>query len=127
MYSLDIASVHRDRPLPVKSAPYLRLDRSALRAGPADTRVADYNDYVWLFDGKYSTEIDITRPCLIHFESAGEKSPSYGPFSEIHIDGPSIFFGPRFEEVLARYDREKHQWLACGEGRYYEAVVIDSA
>jgi len=127
MYTLDIASAHPGRTLSVKSAPYLRLDRSTLRAGPADTAVANFNDYVWLFDHNYTSEIDITRPCLIRFVSPGQESPSYGPFPEIHIDGPAIFLGPRFEEVLARYDGEKHQWLACAEGKYYEAVVIDSA
>ena len=126
MHTLKVVSAHSDQALLVKSALYLRLERSSLRAGPTDAPIAEYNDYVWVFGQNYSTEIDITTTCVIRFEGAGAASPRYGPFPAVRLVGPAISFGPRFEGTLARYDREKHQWLACREGKYYEAVVIES-
>jgi hypothetical protein len=126
MHSLDVASSLPDRELLVKSAPYLRLDHSCLRAGPENAAVADYNNYVWVFGDHYSTGIDITRPCLVRFEGPGEESLRYGPFPAVHIVGPSIFSGLRNTEILARYDCNKHQWLVYQEGKYFDAVVLES-
>ena len=126
MHVLDIASWQPEQAVSVASATYLRLDRCGLRAGQANTAIANYNDYVWVFGKNYCTQIEISKPCVVHLESPGEESPPYGPFPEVHLVGPSITFGPRFQERLACYDCQMHQWLACREGKYYDAVVIES-
>lgn len=127
MHTLNVvAPVYSGCELGVKSAPYLRLDRNNLRGNATQIPAAVLNDYVWVFGQHYSTELIITMPCLIRLEESGNVSRHYGPFSEIHLVGPSILFGPRFEEVLLRYDREKHQWQDCREGNYYDTVLIET-
>jgi hypothetical protein len=126
MHSLDVAPSQPDRKLLVKSAPSLRLDHSCLRVGPSNAAVADYNDYVWVFGENYSTEIDITASCVVHFESPGVESLRYGPFPALRLIGPAIHFGSRCREMLACYDCQKHQRLVCRERKCYDAVVIES-
>jgi hypothetical protein len=127
MHTLDVvAPGHSGRAFQLKSAPYLRLDGNNLRGNAAHLPAAVFNGYVWVFGQHYSTEFDISTPCLIRFEGTGTAPSQYGPFPALHLDGPSLFFGPRFEEPLARYDQEKHQWLDCRQGTLHDAVVIEA-
>lgn len=127
MHTLEVvAPVYSGHALELKSAPYLRLDRNGMHGNAGSSPAAVFNDHVWVFGPHYATEVDIRSPCFIRFEEPGTSSRQYGPFPELHIVGPSIFFGPQFEEVLVRYDREKHQWRDCREGNYYDTVLIET-
>jgi hypothetical protein len=126
MHTLDaVAPVYSGRALGVTSAPYLRLDRNNLRANAVPQPVAVFNDFVWVFGQHYSTEIDIPTPCIVRFEGSENTSQRYGPFSALHIDGPSIFVGPRFDLVRFAYDLQRHQWRDCLKGGYHDVVVIE--
>jgi hypothetical protein len=126
MHSLYVAIPARERGPLVKSAPYVRLIGASLQAGPANVAVANFNDYVWISGENYSTEIDITTPCAIRFEAPRIETVRYGPFPGVCLVGLSIYFGPRYGEVLGCYDREKHQWLVCRERKHFDTVVIES-
>jgi hypothetical protein len=98
--------------LVVGPAPYIRLKRGALLAGPDDRPVAVLRDGKW--EARSGSYVALTFPVkvLVRFQRHGrECAATRGPLLGVQVDVQAVRHGVLLDHCLARLSERGRHWL----------------
>jgi hypothetical protein len=105
--------------------PWLRLDATALHAGPDGEEVARYHGGVWS-SGEMSAPKYIIHGSTgtLRFEDnkAGD-SAKLGPFDQVEVVDGAVYSRPD-RQLIARLDEENAAWYTYEDKRFWPSLVI---
>jgi hypothetical protein len=108
--------------LTLPSAPWFRVERHELRAGPTERLVGHLSNRQWRVEGNQYGELQALPGSTLHFEDAyGPATRELGPFQSLRIsDGTLIGDG----KLLARFDEDTYLWRCAATREAFPCLVV---
>ena len=123
VYFENVITRQRRRIEPVAS---LKIVGTSLVDGQS-TQLAVYQGGLWRVGDDHFFVIGMESPTLVHFENAGIRSPSIGPYNPAWLVNGAIRAGEAQEFALARLDEQTGAWHVYADRTFWSAAVFSPA
>jgi hypothetical protein len=126
-------TMHLEPPYPgpalvLGPAPYFRLKRGTLLAGPLDQPVATLQDGHWVVGLRRYVALLFPIKVLVRFQRHGrECQPTRGPLLGVRIEAATVRHGEVEPICLARMAGHAHRWLLYPYLRPCDSLIFEPA
>lgn len=88
-------------------------------------RLAEYDGGLWRLDGQHYFVVRIDCPTTIHFENAGIRSETHGPYNPAWLVDGAVRAGQSQETALARLNDSSGAWHCYLDQTFWSAIVFE--
>ena len=103
----------------------LLVDHDRIEVAPG--QFAGRGEHSWEVGGRRFLTLKVSARVTVHFESGGERSRDFGPYSCVWIVDSVMLDGVDEDVPLATFDRDSREWFCPRGGRRWERVVVTAS
>ncbi|HUY87191.1 MAG TPA: hypothetical protein VMV10_00500 [Pirellulales bacterium] len=88
--------------------------------------LAEYDAGLWRLDEQHYFLVGIECPTVIHFENAGIRSETHGPYNPAWLVDGAVRAGESQGTALARLEESSGAWHCYADQTFWSAIVFQS-